>query len=326
MTYGIEEEVFIVQGGKPSLESLFYLASLLRSRGYFNYFHTASNFSHLSDLHTGLMAGVEVSTEVCHDINSLMEALLQRRRELADVSTGLIIPVGHLFDGDSPTKTCGMHIHIGGLADVKKRYHNLAHFLPLLSLLTANSPYMNGKYFGCSYRIHSCPFIGSLRDDPWYRFQDMIISRRLKTLELRIFDPVWDMFRIRKLLEIIEEIIQIEEDISVDPSFYKSARMEAATSGYGKFTGELFDRLEQFCDISEDLFKVTPSDVVNGFYRENGEKATFSALDNAYRNGIFEPSGSDGHQPSITKIGIGFVGYFLPRLPYIAWKACREIG
>ncbi len=325
MTYGIEEEVFILQGGRPSLESLFYLASLLRSRGYFNYFHTASNFSHSLDLHTGLMAGIEISTEVCHDINSLMEALLRRRRELGDVSSGLIVPVGHLFDEDCPSKTCGMHVHIGGLSDIRKAYRNLAHFLPLLSLVTANSPYMSGEYFGCSYRIHSCPFIGPLRDDPWYRFQDIIISRRLRTLEMRIFDPVWDASRIRKLLEVIEKIIEIRDDISLDRSFYISARIEAATSGSGKFTGELFNQLKEFCDIEEDLFEVTPSDMVKDFYSGNGQKATFSALDNAYRNGRFEPVDSPEKEPSIAKIGIGFIGYFLPRLPYTVWKVCREI-
>lgn len=326
MTYGIEEEVFIVQGRRPSLESLYYLASLLRSGGYFNYFHTAFNFSRLSDLNTGLMGGVEVSTEVCRDIDSLMKALLRRRRELADVSSGMIIPVGHLFDEDCPTKTCGMHIHVGGLADIKRAYRNLANFLPLLSLLTANSPYMGGEYFGCSYRIHSCPFIGPLTHDPWYRFQDIIVSRRLKTLELRIFDPVWDIFRIRKLLEVVEEIIGIEEDIRFDASLYVSARTEAATSGYGRFTGELFDQLKQFCDIGEDLFELTPSDMVKDFYGENGREATFSALDNAYRNGVFEPVDHREQEPSIAKIGIGFIGYFLPRLPYSVWKAWREMG
>jgi hypothetical protein len=326
MTYGIEEEVFIVQGEKASLESLYYLASLLKKRSYFNYFHTASNFSHSHDLRTGLMGGVEISTEVCHDIDSLMEALMRRRRELANVSSGLIVPVGHLFDEDCPTKTCGMHIHIGSLRDIKKAYRNLAHFLPLLSLLTANSPFMNGEHFGCSYRMHSSPFIGPLRDDPWYRFQDIIISRRLRTLEMRVFDPVWDVFRIRKLLEIVEEIIQIKHDVSFEPSFYISARREAATSGYGKFTKELFNGLREFCDVEEDLFDVTPSDILSDYYRKNGQKATFSALNNGYRNGIFEAVDSPEHQPSIMKIGLGFIGYFIPRLPYTVWKTCREIG
>lgn len=328
LTYGIEEEVFILQREKPSLESLYYLASLLWKDGYFNYFHTAHNFSHLSDLSSGLMGGVEVSTEICYDVDSLLEALIARRRQLADVSSGLIVPVGHLFDGNSPTRTCGMHIHVGNLADMDRAYHNLAHFLPLLLLITASSPCVDGTYFGSSYRIHSCPFIGPLTGDRWYRFQDIILSRRLKTLEVRVFDPVWDISRIRKLMEIVQTIVELpeKEEMQFDFSFYGLARREAATVGYGEFTGRLFNQLREFCDVSEDLFKMTPSDMMHDYYRENGQQATFSALDNAYRSGVFEPANSDGNRPSAVKIAAGIVGYFVPKLPYTFWKTCRELG
>jgi len=326
MTYGIEEEVFIVKSGKPSLESLFYLTLLLWRRGYSNYFRTASNFSHMPDLRGGLMGGVEISTEVCCDVDSLLGALVRRRKELAEVSSGLIVPMGHLFNEDAPTKTCGMHVHIGGLADIERAYNNLAHFLPLLALLTANSPCADGKYFGCSYRIHSCPFIGPLKNNPSYRFQDIIISKRLKTLEVRIFDATWDISRIKKLLEIIEVIVRIEKDIDFVPSFYAAARMEAAMSGYGKFTDELFNQLSGFCDISQDLFRLTPSGMLYDYYEKNGLNATLAALDNAYRTGKFEAVGFHEEKPSIAKIGIGIIGYFIPKLPYTVWKACREMG
>ena len=326
LTYGIEEEVFIVHREKPSLESLFYLAGLLWRKGYFNYFHSAYNFAHFPDLNAGLMGGVEISTEVCHDIDSLMKALVRRRKELAEVSSGSIIPVGHLFDESCPTRTCGMHVHIGNLTAIDRAYRNLAHFLPLLLLVTASSPYVREEYFGCSYRIHSCPFIGPLKGDRWYRFQDIIISRRLKTLEVRIFDPVWDVFRIRKLIEIIERIVEIPEDIGFDLSFYTPAREEAVTSGYGKFTGELFNQLRQFCDVEEDLFEMTPSDIMRDCYRRNGLLATYAALDNAYRNGEFQPVDFPENHPSVAKIGMGIIGYFVPKLPYTIWKVCREMG
>ena len=324
MTYGIEEEVFIVKNGKPSLESLFYLASLLWNRGYFNYFHTASNFSHIPDLHTGLMGGVEISTEVCHDIDSLAGALLRRRKELADVSSGKIIPIGHLFGENSPTKTCGMHVHVGDIPDIKRAYCNLAHFLPLLALITANSPYAGGRYFGCSYRMHSCPFIGPLRGDPLYRFQDIIISRRLGTLEIRVFDTTWDIARIKRLLKIIEEIVQVREKIDFSPSFYESARKEASTMGYGELTDRLFKKLSQFCDVPQSLFKLTPGHMVYNHCREKGWEATFSALDNAYRTGVFEAVDFEEQDPNVVKIGIGFVGYYVLKFPYTVWKVFRE--
>ncbi len=326
LTYGIEEEVFIVQRGKPSLESLFYLASLLWRKGQFNYFHTGYNFSHLPDLSTGLMGGVEVSTEVCSDVDSLMRALIRRRKELAEVSSGLIVPVGHMFDGNSPTRTCGMHVHIGNLPDMETAYRNLAHFLPLLLLVTASSPCADGRYFGCSYRIHSCPFIGPLTGDPWHRFQDIIVSRRLKTLEVRIFDPVWDLSRIRTLVGVIQSIVRLGHDVGFDLSFYRLARREAVTTGYGELTGKLFNQLTQFCSVPQDLFETTSSDIVHDYYRENGQQSTLSALDNAYRNGRFEPAKFDGSLPNPAKIAVGIAGYFIPKLPYTLWKTCREMG
>ncbi|MCD5401546.1 hypothetical protein LR013_02990, partial [candidate division NPL-UPA2 bacterium] len=195
VTYGIEEEVFVVEPVRPSLKSLYYLSQLLWRRPGFNYFHTAPNLAHFPDIKTGIMAGIELATGIRPDIRSLQQELIQRRQELASVCQGLILPLGHLLDHKSSSRTCALHIHIGNPPHRGKAYLNLAHFLPLLSLLTINSPCAGSRYFGQSYRIFRSPFIGPLKQDPWYRFQDIIISRRLKTIEIRIFDSTWDLER-----------------------------------------------------------------------------------------------------------------------------------
>jgi hypothetical protein len=325
--YGIEEEIYLVQSGKPSLESFYYLASLLWKKGFFNYAHTAANLSHVSDIKTGIMGGIEVSTGICESAAKSVEALSGRRRELAEcIDSGLIVPMGSLIDTKAPTKTCGMHIHIGGIKPVDRIYVNLARFLPLLMLLTASSPFAGGIRFGNSYRCGNCPFIGPLNGNRFYRFQDIIISRRLKTIEIRIFDTVWDINRINKLLEIIESIVKVSKNMGFDSQQYRAAREEAVTKGYGPKTKELFKELNVFSNCDEDLFKNTPSDFICDYVKSNGRDAAYSALDNCYRTGVFKQSKTDGCAPNPLKIGIGLAGYYFPKIPYSVWKTCRELG
>ena len=325
--FGIEEEVYLVQRGKPSLESFYCLASLLWKKGFFNYAHTAINLSHASDIKTGIMGGIEVSTEVCGDADSAVEALSRRRKELSEAaSSGLIIPMGSLADIDAPTKTCGMHIHIGGLDSVERVYYNIAHFLPLLMLLTASSPCVNGGRYGNSYRAENCPFIGPLNGNRLDRFQDIIVSRRLKTIEIRVFDTVWDMERIRTLMGILDRIVKIDDELDYDPAFYRAARKEAALAGYGDKTGRLYRELSGVCECSEDLFRNTPADFIYDYMETNGRDRAYSALDGCYRNNLFEPVNTDGHVPNLLKIGIGLAGYYIPKIPYSVWKTCRELG
>lgn len=323
-TYGIEEEVFTVEGSRPSLQSLFYLSKLLFQAPRFNYFYTASNLSHLPDINSGLMAGIELATGVSPHVHKLVEDLGKRRKELAQVCPGLILPLGHLIDLKSYSKTCALHIHIGNLPDRGRAYSNLAHFLPLLSLLTVNSPYQGRKYFGQSYRIYHSPFIGPLRDNPWHRFQDIIISRRLGTIELRIFDSVWDQERIRVLLEAIDRIVNLEEELPLDRNQYKKMRASVALFGYTRETEALYQELKGIYPFPEELLRETPSDRVRQLFQSRGLLSTYSALDNAYRNGDFQPRKVPKCKRSLTLILAGIAGYYLPKLPYTIWKTWRE--
>lgn len=326
VTYGIEEEVFVVEPLRPSLKSLYYLQQLLWQRPGFNYFHTAPNLAHLPDTKTGIMSGIELATGISPDIRSLKQELIRRRQELGQVCEGLILPLGHLLNYKSPSRTCALHIHIGNSPYRSRAYLNLAYFLPLLALFTVNSPCAGGRYFGQSYRIFQSPFIGPLKEDPWYRFQDIIISRRLKTIEIRIFDSTWDLERLGVLLEAIDRIVNFKEELKFDARLYRRRRGKIATGGYDDYTKNLYRQLNEFYPLSEKFFLDTASDRVYHCYQKNGLLMTYTALDNAYRTGVFEPREAPDCPRGLLPILAGVAGYYIPRLPYTLWKVWREIG
>ena len=202
-TFGIEEEVFIVEPTKPSLSSLYYLSKLVWGRPQKYFFHTDSNFARSKDIWQGLMSGVEISTFPHSDTDSLIADLKQRREELIEVVDGLIVPLGHLLDFAAPTNTCALQFHIGNMREPRVTYENIVFFLPLLMLLAANSPTEKNRYFGKSYRLLNSYAVGPLRDDWTYRFQDVIFAKRTKTIEIRAFDPVWDIKRIEDRKSVV---------------------------------------------------------------------------------------------------------------------------
>ena len=74
-----------------------------------------------------------------------------------------------------------------------------------------------------------------------------------------------------------------------------------------------------------ELLERTASDELSEMYDSVGLVGAYSALDNGYRNGVFEPRAVDARQRAGTVKGlVGFVGYFVPRLPYYAWKGLVE--
>jgi len=328
--FGIEEEIFIVEPEKPTLRSLYYLARLLWKDPRFYYFHTASNFARGRDIKQGLMSGIEISTSMHQDVDSLIEDLASRRKDLMDMCQGLIIPLGHLINYEAPTNTCALQIHIGSVEDQQRVYKNLVHFLPLLILLTVNSPYARGKYFGQSFRIAKSFAIGCLRSDWEYRFQDIILAKRLGTIEIRVFDPIWDLGRIRTLVRVIKAIVDSERNFDFDITRYNELRFQIAVHGYDGSLDEIFDELVELHHVPKELFLNTPSDQVKSYFERNGLLRTYSALDNAYRTGIFEskslPEMEHGEPSweSPLKICAGFLGYYIPKLPYCLWKVWRE--
>lgn len=323
---GLEEEVFLTEPDRPTLHSLYYLARLLWREPRFYYAHSDSNFARGADLRQGLMSGVEVSTLPRPSPAALIADLAGRRQALAAAcgEEALVVPLGHLADGDSPTNTCGLHLHLSGLEDPLRAYRRVARYLPLLTLLTANSPYCGGKRWGVSYRLACSYAIGPLREDPRHRFQDLILSRRLGTVEARAFDPTWDLDRLRILAECLVAVARHGPDREVDRAEYARLRHQAATRGYTAELAGRYRELAAFCPVDEQLFAVPPAVAVTSLVREYGVVGAYSAMDSAYRGGPLRP----GHRPGArVRPGLvlgGLFGYYLPRLPYKVQKAWRE--
>jgi hypothetical protein len=323
-TFGLEEEVFVVEPDKPSLKSLYYLSKLLWKDPRRHYRLTASNFSRGPDVKQALMSGVEVATAVHDNAADIMKDLAERRRELAHVSEGLIAPIGHLINLSTPTNVCALQMHVGGVPDIDLTYNNLAYFLPILMLITINAPYAGGVYVGQSFRIGHGYAIGKLKEDPRDRFQDMIISKRLGTVEIRVLDPVWDMKRIETLANAVEAIAHIGRRLPFRRDFYNAIRGRIAAEGYVEELVPLYNELNAISSVPEVMLTRTASDEVKDFCEEHGYLKTYTALDGGYRNGVFELGDVPENKAAAFKSMAGLAGYYVPKLPYVIWKYLKE--
>ena len=323
-TLGLEEEVFVVEPEKPSLNSLYYLSKLMWSNPRRHYRLTASNFSRGPDVRQALMSGVEVATGVHTGAADLVDDLAERRRELAAAADGLIAPIGHLIDLSTPSNVCALQLHVGGVPDIEMTYRNIAHFLPVLTLLTVNAPFAGGTYFGQSFRLAHGYSIGRLRPDPYERFQDLIISRRLGTVELRTPDPVWDLRRVRVLANAVEAIARLDRPLPFEREEYKDIRATVATRGYVAKLHPLYNELNAIVDVPEEMLLTTASDEVKRIHDASGTAATYTALDNGYRNGVFEAGPVPEIKATALKSMAGLIGYYVPKLPYVTWKYLKE--
>ena len=323
-TFGLEEEVFIVEPTKPSVQSLYYLSKLVWRHPKRYLKHTDSNFSRRKDIFQGLMSGVEISTFVHQNANGLIADLGERRQELSKASEGLIVCLGHLLNLSTPTNTCALQFHIGNLEDPEKVYANLVHFLPLLFLLAANSPAASGQYFGQSWRLLNSYAVGPLNNDWTSRFQDIIFAKRTKTIELRCFDPVWDINRVAALAGAIEAIVNLGQAHQLDNQRYNRLRKEVALGGFTEELQTTFEELKEICDINKELFQTTPSDIVWQHYLDHGLEDTYSALDYGYNHNSLKVSDIKPSKKNLAKMVAGFATYYIPKLPYDLWKYMQE--
>ncbi|MDI6894631.1 MAG: hypothetical protein QME70_08490 [Bacillota bacterium] len=344
--YGIEEEVFILEPDRPTVRSLYYLARLLWRDPRTYYTHSASNFSRGKDLRHGLMSGIEISTERHDSIAGLVQDLATRRRDLARASQGLISPIGNLPDTAEATNTCGLHLHISGV-DRHLAYRRLVRYLPAFALALAHAPHAGGRRFGQSFRwVHSYA-LGPLRPDPAYRFQDLIWSRRLGTIEVRAFDPSPDLGRLAEVLECMHRLLGLgagqtpadRGDEGAARVRYNCLREEAARLRgemaprggevaplRGEVGGmeELVSELQELAGFATQWVAHTPADATAVLLQEKGPAATYVTLDAAYRQWAGTPAWDGRHAPLVLGAFAGFLGYYLPRLPYTVWKAWRE--
>lgn len=325
-TYGLEEEIFITEPTRPALSALYVMAKLLWRNPRYYYKHSATNFARGKEIRQCLMGSVEIATRPHSDLDALLADLQARRADLIRAAgDAYLVPVGHLFDLQSPTNTGGLHIHIGVTTERSQTvYANLAYFLPLLMLLSASSPYAGGRYFGQSFRIAHSFAIGALCSDPYYRFQDLILARRLGTIEIRALDPIWDMRRLRWLIYTVDAIVALPNARPLDLECYAALRGQAAYMGYTPDLQRLYTELCEIVELPESLLSHTVSDMLAACMANEGLLRTYARLNHAYRTGQWVPVDPQHCAPKRGRAVLGMLGYYLPKLPYMVYKAWSE--
>ncbi len=325
VTLGLEEEVFVCEPESPNLGSLGYLARLTWSDPGRHYARTASNFARGADVREGLMSCIEISTGVHDEPSALIEDLLTRRAELSAVigNRGLVVPLGHLLQNDSPSNVAALQFHVGA-PDRERAYRNLGYALPLLALLAADSPGASHSRFGQSYRMARGFAIGPLGEDPTVRFQDLIVSKRLGTIEVRVLDPVWDLARLRVLARAVHAIASLTMDLPFDRRAYNALRLRVARCGWLPELGPFLENVSQVTDLPLELLTRTGADRVWELYERVGLVPAYSALDSAWRGGPFEPQPVAPMHGSVVRAMAGLAGYYLPKFPYVTWKYLKE--
>jgi len=324
ITLGLEEEVFVVEPTLPTTRSLYYLSKLLWKNPRRNMKLTASNFARGKDLQYGLMSGIEVATDVCHSTLHLLSELQGLRGQVSKVCEGRIAPIGHLLQIDAPSNVCALQIHIGGLSDIVKTYDNIAYFLPLLILLGSHSPMRNGERFGQSYRLECGYATGNLTGDRHKRFQDLIITRRLGTIEVRAFDPMPCTARYEYLVNALVAIANLDTHKPLDIHRYARLRNHAIKHGLSDELRELHSELSEIVSVPLELFEFTESDRTAQLYNEFGLEGTYKRMDEIYRCGTYSPPNRSSFTKKVLQPTIGFVGYYAVKFPYITYKWLKE--
>ena len=329
VTLGLEEEVFVLYGDpgagfRASTASFTGLARLLWSDWKQNVGGTASNFRRGEAARREPMSSVEISTPIHAHPSTLLASALSRRRELARaLPAGLMVPLG-LLPGSDEFHTAGLHIHVGvppqRLATV---YGNIARYLPVLTHASASSPWWKGQPSGPLSRVAHSFALGPLIPDPLARFQDLIVTRRLGTIELRVLDPVWEPERLLAILSAVYALARLPNRLPWSRGGYNRLRASYAT-GPDTEVRALAQELQAISGFDPGWLDHTVSAQVLESWQTHGEADTLAALDGAYRTGVWGSAGTPHTRPGRWQGAAGFASYYLPKLPYMARKVRAE--
>lgn len=325
LTLGVEEEVFVLEAGRlaPTLQSLDYLRRLFWKSPRKHAFHTASNFARGWDRRECFMGSVEISTGMHTSVESLLEDLRGRRRELACVTEGVIAAVGALFTLNSRFNTAGTHVHIGVPSEARARvYRNIAYFAPVWGVVSANSPWVGGRPYGLSYRMAEPGCLGPLREDLEYRFQDVIISKRLKTVELRLLDPIPDWDRLEAIVRSVWGVVQWEGEAPFNREEYNFERQNWTRLGMTPYVERLRDELGEIAPVDRWFLENPLSFQLDRLAREKGVGSAYEEVDRRWRaiTGVPSRRADYSHLRAVS----GLLGYYALRVPYMIYKGYRE--
>lgn len=322
---GIEEEVFVLEGEHITLDGLFTLARLLRKNPRFYYTHTASNIARGKDLQQSLLASVEISTSPHENVEDLIAELEYLRKDFSASCPGTIVAAGMLPHlPNAPTIVAALQVHVSGVSE-ETAYKTFLYFAPVLSLLTANSPAVGGRYIGLSARILNCPFIGVPGSDRFERFGDVIISRRLGTLEFRLFDPCPQIDKVRSLSTAIYELARNASLLNKDfnPQKYAAIRKEAATRGTdAQEVKNIAEELSELTGVPLDKFRNPPALKTWRMFSNSGT-LSYLEMDSEYRRSV---KFTGKRLPYTLRAAEGIFCYYLPRVPFTLYKYLKEHG
>jgi hypothetical protein len=326
VTLGLEEEVFVIEQDRltPTLQSLDYLRKLYWKNPKRYSRHTASNFARGKDRRECFMGSIEIATAIHDSPESLIEDLVSRRTEFADATRGgVVVPVGSLFTLNSPSNTASSHLHIGVKKAQRERvYGNLAYFAPVLAVASASSPWLEGQPFGSSARMAHKGLLGPLREDREYRFQDVIISKRLGTIELRILDPIAEIWRLREVIAAAIAIASFDGDLPFDRDEYNREREAWAVHGCNAFVQSRWQEMQPIYPMRLELITETFSMHLDRVARSGGVDAAYREADRVWR----EPTGVTltAKRHNRLRAVTGLAGFYAIRLPYMAYKGYKE--
>lgn len=324
ITLGVEEEVFVLEKGRltPTLQSLDYMRRLLwrNPRRYAKC--SASNFARGPDARQCLMSSVEIATGVHDSVRGLIDDLKARRAEFAEATEGsLVVPVGSLFTLSSPSNTSGLHVHIGVPTQHRRRvFDNVAYFMAVLAVASASSPYADGQYFGLSYRMARPHALGPLREDNEYRFQDLIVTKRLGTIELRLLDPMPEIERLEAVLSALHAIVAHDGHFPFDREEYNRERAAWTQFGLTDWVRARHLELQRLYPLDIGLLENTLSARLAAIARDRSIEDAYRTADAIWRGR--ESACWRAFSPA--RLVAGLAGYYALRLPYMAYKGYKE--
>lgn len=326
VTLGLEEEFFALEAGRdrPTLQSMDYLRRFAWSSPSRHMTHSASNFAKGEDRRECFMGSIELSTGKHSYVPSLTADLIERRTAFAKAArTALIVPTGTLYQLKSPTNTASSHIHVGVPSEERLRvYGNLAYFTPVFATAAANSPYEGGSRFGLSSRMAGEGLLGSLREDCEYRFQDLILSKRLGTIEMRIFDPIPEIERLATIMTAIQAVAAWPGTIPLDRDDYNRVRPAWTKEGLNSEVERRLQELQEIVTFPRELLESNLSDKMAQVAEKQSIEAAYAELDRIWR----EPTGvrADPKAFSVLKAAAGLTLFYGLRLPFVAYKGWLE--
>lgn len=248
---GVEEEFFILDEETlfPTSATPKLILKLVKKNGCYFTKSTMESPIDKESFKVGFPI-IELKTSPHKDLDCLLDEIRHHRGTLGDVASEehlLILPSG-LHPAHDPRRNsrllcCALHVHVSGYP-LKKAFFALANHVPELIALTANSPFLNGKTHGKTMRTLYSYAIG-VPTDFYKRASDLIINRKLGTVELRVCDTqvvTKDVFNlVHVILGIIDSHCEAETKLGRD---LERERFMAAIGGKSALKSEVKELYE----------------------------------------------------------------------------------